>query len=140
MDEQRYLGYTPKRRSILWNYNQDNNIRVFSISKARWKSLENKFGVDVNNALYPEKDTKDYTDTKDELSKSQEGEGELIVFNNSGSLIWEMCDGSTTVEEMIGTFLKNYDITQKELIEDMKNFFNVCIEKNIIDLDWRAIL
>ena len=140
MDDQNYLGFTPKRRSILWNYNQDNNIRVFSISKARWRSLENKFGVDVNNAFYPEKDKKDYTITKNENCKNQQDEGELIIFNKAGSLIWEMCDGSTTVEEMIGTFLDKYDITKTELIEDMKIFFNICIEKNIIDLDWRAIL
>lgn len=92
------LDLTPKRKSILWNYDSSGCAGIVGLKTEKQKELQKVF--------------------KDELPhlnvESNDGLG--MVLNYPGTMIWEQCDGLTTIKEMADSFMEEFHITRETAI------------------------
>ncbi|HMK47197.1 MAG TPA: PqqD family protein [Methanocella sp.] len=56
-------------------------------------------------------------------------------FNPLGSMIWEMCDGKNTVEEIKGTIAKRTKSSDKDVERRLSKFLNRLIKNELISLE-----
>lgn len=117
------LSFTPKRKSILWNYDKNGHAYIIALRSEKNQDLKEFFaGESMCNV-----------DVKEE-------DGLGISLNKSGSMIWEKCDGITTVGEIVEDISKEYKIDEKMVLEDVAEFIEKADKLNIIDVNWRSIL
>jgi hypothetical protein len=126
--EDEFYSLTPKRRSILWDYDEDGNARIINIKIAVEAELKRWFeGVLASDAK-----------VRGEGDLVKEG-GELIRLNEIGTTIWELCDGVTTTKRMLEILSETYEAPENELKEDLKSFLNNCKAMNVVDVEWRCM-
>jgi hypothetical protein len=58
--------------------------------------------------------------------------GEYFGLNEVGSSIWQLIENSTTVHDIIGKLLDEYDTTPQECIKDTIEFLEQLRGKNVI--------
>ncbi len=56
------------------------------------------------------------------------------VFNPVGSRVWELCDGSRTVDEVIDRIVAEYDVDRARAQEDVVAFVEQLIAERVIEL------
>ncbi len=54
------------------------------------------------------------------------------AFNEAGTVIWELCDGSKSVEEIAAVVAKKFDITQETAEADVKEFLEEAVTLELI--------
>lgn len=119
--EQEYLEFTPKRKSIVWNYQDDGTARVTAILTDKlMKTLEV---------------TPDYNKDTNGLGVG----GICINLNLTGTKIWEQCDGINTVEDILDILLQDFNIQKEDLAIDFQEFIKFCDSVDIIDTKWRSV-
>lgn len=114
---------TPKRKSILWYYDKSGNAYVIALINEKNENLKEYFDGNTN--------------CKIEL-KASDGLG--LSLNKSGTKIWELCDGLTTVQEMVDAFVKDFNIDEVTAMEDIELFLENADKVNIVDINWKSIL
>lgn len=114
---------TPKRKSILWNYDKSGNAYVIALINGKNENLKEFFDGKTNYQI--------------ELNPS---DGLGLSLNKSGTKIWEMCDGLTTVEEMVTTFVNDFKVSEETAKEDIELFLENADKMNIVDINWQSIL
>lgn len=120
--EENFLELTPKRRSILWKYKDDGTAFVIAVKNEKLEQLQGIF-----------KNERPKTDVK-----TDDGYG--IAFNETGTKIWEQCDGVTTVREIIDVLYKTYGGDIEEITKDLDEFMDYCEKMDILERKWRSIL
>jgi Coenzyme PQQ synthesis protein D (PqqD) len=60
--------------------------------------------------------------------------GEVNVFNAVGTRIWELVDGTRTVQQIADAIHSEYEVTPEEAQRDVEEFIGKLIEANAITL------
>ena len=73
----------------------------------------------------------------------QEVDGEILVLdrenneihqlNNTASLIWKLCDGDHTYDEIAEIIVDNYDVMLEEVVQDIATTVETFYEKGFIE-------
>ncbi len=58
--------------------------------------------------------------------------GEILVINNTGRFIWELCAEGVTMDDIIHAFGESYDDLSKDLIEDLDSFMSIMTKGGFI--------
>jgi len=119
--EQFSLSLTPKRKSILWNYKSDGTARVSAILTDKLRHAK-EFNSDETLGL-----------------NILENGGICIDMNNTGTKIWEKCDGVNTTDEILNILSQEFNIESDKLINDLDEFLKYCDSIDIIDVNWRNL-
>jgi len=98
-----------KNQKILWEKNKDGNIIIYVPRKKT--TLNYLFSSFFN------------------LSGNK-----TIVLDELGSKVWGMCNAENTVEEMIGSFCREYKLNIKEAEISLLTYLKKLVERNLIGL------
>jgi hypothetical protein len=60
--------------------------------------------------------------------------GEVNVFNAVGTRIWELIDGSRTIQQIADTIHSEYEVTAEEALRDVQEFTQKLLEAKAITL------
>ena len=130
------LDLTPKRKSILWKYrsDEDDAIIVYGISKERSITLSGEFAVNKDDILKNREEVK-------KIGKGNAGtdSGISVLLENVSARIWELCDGSNTLKEIVPNIADSYQAAFDTVLNDCVEFLKECDQKNIIDMEWRCL-
>lgn len=130
------LDLTPKRKSILWRYRSDvdDAIIVYGISKERSITLSGEFAVNKEDILKNREEVK-------KIGKENVGtdSGISVLLENVSARIWELCDGSNTLKEIVENIADSYQAAFDRVLKDCVEFLEECDKKNIIDMKWRCL-
>jgi len=118
-----YNELTPKRRSILWSYDENKNAVIIGIKTSAEKVLQDWYKGELS-ATDP-KITKD--------------DGVVISLNSTATNIWELCNGANTLEDIIEKYSKKYELTNEKARMDIIEFFENSKSLGIIDVNWRSL-
>ncbi len=131
------LMLTPKRKSILWRYksDEDDSIFVYGISKGRALALSGEFAVNKEEVLKNKEEVKLLGENPD-ISDG----GISVLLENVSARIWELCDGSNTLKDIVDYIVKEYDVAQETAVKDCLEFIAECDQKNVIDMNWRSLV
>lgn len=58
-----------------------------------------------------------------------------IALNDTGTFIWKLCDGKTTIPKIIATVIKKYNVEQQTVEKDVLNLIQLLIEENALKLN-----
>lgn len=130
------LDLTPKRKSILWKYrsDEDDAIIVYGISKERSITLSGEFAVNKDDILKNREEVK-----KIEKENAGTDSGISVLLENVSARIWELCDGSNTLKEIVQNIADSYHAAFDTVLNDCVEFLKECDQKNIIDMEWRCL-
>lgn len=112
---------TPKRKSILWDYENDGNARVVALRAEKVRELASAFKEEIPDLRVNRED------------------GLAIMLNGTGTEIWEMCDGLTSLDEIVRALATKYRVDVDQVAPDVSDFLDFCQDTNILDLEWRSI-
>lgn len=56
----------------------------------------------------------------------------LYALNDVGTFIWELLDGSKTIDDIVSNILKDYDIEKNIVYNDVIRFIEKLLENNIL--------
>lgn len=56
----------------------------------------------------------------------------MVTFNETGAFIWKKLEENLTKEEIAHALTLEYNVTQQQALEDVKQFIDYLKEKNII--------
>lgn len=113
----------PKRKSILWQYDEvDNNAVIVALGNDKLNELKRQF--------------------RDEQPKAdiQSKDGIAVKLNEVGTVIWENCDGTNKISDIVKVLLDKFEVEEEVVVKDCECFFQYCNEIGIIDLYWRSLL
>ena len=105
-----------------------------------WK-YEEALGTLRRIVLYPI----DFNQLADAEAASQRGEKEVrivgskITLNGTAALIWEMCDGTHTVEEIAQTLAQRFHVDAARILPDIRQLFERLEPYNVLELDWSPL-
>lgn len=61
------------------------------------------------------------------------GSETAFPLNESGALIWGMCDGSRTAEQIVDAMAAHYDAERSEIERDTRAFLDVLVAHSLVD-------
>lgn len=65
--------------------------------------------------------------------QSQMPRGTVVTFNDVGCFLWKLMQKDSSVEELTGQLLANYEVTEKKAREDILHFVEQLREANLLD-------
>lgn len=113
------LQKTPKRNLVLWKYNLESEAKEALIF------------------IIPEEERARIAD-KGQAQKDDIVDGEIITLNATATRVWEFCDGTYTVEEMVQTMTREYDVDAETVLRDIRTCLDFFIAKNLVNVDWTS--
>lgn len=122
------LAYTPKRMVDSWLYKDDNTVKILILKSdlAIHKELSNIFFSENGFSL-------------ETIEEFDPNEGLGLSLNKVASLIWEMCDGTTTITQIIESIESLYSVSTPQISEDVVGFLTQCEKIKVLVVDWRPI-
>lgn len=57
-----------------------------------------------------------------------------IALNDTGTFIWKLCDGKTTVLKIINAVIKKYDVEKQTAEKDVLGLIQLLIEENALKM------
>ena len=63
------------------------------------------------------------------------GEGTVKVLNDVGSRVWELADGTRTVDDMVETIYDEYDVDRDQAQEDVIEFVTTMVAANLLTVE-----
>jgi len=57
-----------------------------------------------------------------------------IALNDTGTFIWKLCDGKTTINEIIAAVIKKYDVEKQNAEKDVLGLIQLQIEENALKI------
>lgn len=58
--------------------------------------------------------------------------GEVLVINDTGRFIWDLCTEGVTLDDIIHEFSVNYDLLPASLMEDIDSYISIMTEGGFI--------
>lgn len=101
----------------MWRYNSDSEekeIFIYAMNSAEREKVEEFMG--------------------DNTFQVSDIKGDVIKLNTTASVIWEMCDGTNTVEEMVDYFCNEYEVNREAAESDVIMILSEF--KDLVDTDW----
>lgn len=131
------LELTPKRKSILWRYKNDNDdsILVYGISRGRAIALSGEYAINKEEVLQ-NKERINALGKNADINDS----GISVLLEGVSARIWEMCDGSNTLETIVNFIVEKFTVDFETAMNDCIEFLQECDEKNVIDMKWRSLI
>ena len=122
------LTATPKRMVDSWLYNENNTVKILILKSdlAIHQKLreiffsQNGFSFETINDL-----------------DANEGLG--LSLNKVASSIWEKCDGTTTISEIIDSIMLRFNAPRELVCRDVVGFLNQCEKINLLVVNWRPM-
>jgi hypothetical protein len=65
--------------------------------------------------------------------------GFKITLNGIGALIWEMCDGSHTVGDIIDKIVERFEVNPERVAQDVRQFFGRLEPYSVLEIDWSPL-
>lgn len=87
----------------------------------------------------------DFDQLAEAEAASQRGEkdvrikGSRITLNSSASVIWEMCDGTHTIEQIIETLTQRFSLDCESAAKDVRRFFEKLEPYNVLEINWTPL-
>lgn len=57
-----------------------------------------------------------------------------IALNDTGTFIWKLCDGKTTISKIITALVKKYEVDKKAAKKDVLRLIQLLIEENALKI------
>lgn len=57
-----------------------------------------------------------------------------IALNDTGTFIWKLCDGKTTISKIIDALIKKYDVEKQTVEKDVFGLIQLLIEENALKI------
>lgn len=57
-----------------------------------------------------------------------------IALNDTGTFIWKLCDGKTTISKIINALIKKYDVEKQTAEKDVFGLIQLLIEENALKI------
>ncbi len=57
-----------------------------------------------------------------------------IALNDTGTFIWKLCDGKTTIGKIINALIKKYDVDKQIAEKDVFGLIQLLIEENALKI------
>lgn len=134
--DNKIMCLTPKKKSILWKYLNDNSILVYAMSRHRSLILSSNFALDEENLKQNVKKAQILAESRDSCSC----ENSCVLRGDIAIIIWEMCNGTNTIKDIIQQIINEYKVDYDVAASDCIDFLKDCDVKNIMDLHWRSIV
>lgn len=124
---------TPKRRSILWSYRDENSAMVIAIKNDKLESLRHRYEN-------PDSIERQRTVIRNTVPVDEEknDSGRCVFLNEIATRIWENCDGVTTVQEIADSIIKSYKVDTDVLYKDICEFLIFADDAELVDRNWRS--
>lgn len=58
-----------------------------------------------------------------------------IALNDTGTFIWKLCDGKTTITNIITALIKKHDVEKQTVEKDILDLIQLLIEENALKLN-----
>ena len=115
-----WLSFTPKDILHVWKYDEES-------------------GPGRKIVLYPI----DFNQLGDAEAAAARGEesvtvaGYQVTLNNTGALIWELCDGTHSIGEIVIAISERFpDVDMERIKNDVRKFFERLEPFNVLEVDW----
>jgi hypothetical protein len=66
-------------------------------------------------------------------------EGQVNVFNSVGTRVWELADGSRTVQQIIDTVIAEFDVAAERATAEVQEFLQSLIDKKAVVLESKPL-
>jgi len=122
LDREDWMSLTPKDILHVWKY-------------------EEGPGQERRIVLYPI----DFNQLSEAEAALQRGEkdvrivGSKITLNPIGALIWEMCDGSHSVGEIVDAISRRFGVDREQVSQDVRRFLERLEPYNVLEIDWSPL-
>jgi hypothetical protein len=63
----------------------------------------------------------------------EKGRGVAVPVNEAGAKIWELCDGTHSVDEIVEDLALRYDATSKQIDQDAHEFLVALLSHGLLD-------
>ena len=60
--------------------------------------------------------------------------GEVKVINQTGALIWENCDGHTSIGQLVDLVCREYQVSRKAAEADVVEFLEALAERGLVNV------
>lgn len=122
------LYKTPKRMVDSWFYKDDGTVKILILKSdlAIHQALSNMFFSQKGFSF-------------ETIESFDPNEGLGLSLNKVASKIWELCDGTITISEIIDSITKSYSASEEHVREDVLGFLVQCENIKILDIDWRPL-
>jgi hypothetical protein len=60
--------------------------------------------------------------------------GKVFVLNRTGGLIWGLCDGSRSVDELAGSLVAQFGISPQQARSDVQDLLQALAERQLIEM------
>lgn len=122
LDREDWLSLTPKDILHIWKYEEESGkgrrIVLYPIDLARLNDAEAALQRGEQNVKIS---------------------GSKITLNSTGALIWEMCDGSHTIEEIIESLVERFNVDREQVARDVRRFFEQLEPYHVLEIDWSPL-
>lgn len=122
LDRDDWMSFTPKDILHVWKY-------------------EEEPGELRRVVLYPI----DFNQLNEAEAALQSGEkdvrivGSKITLNGTGAMIWEMCDGSHSLEGIVNTISGRFNVDSERVAQDVRRFFEQLEPYSVLEVDWSPL-
>jgi hypothetical protein len=58
--------------------------------------------------------------------------GRLYELNETGRILWSLCDGKHTINDMMKTIMEQYDMSKTKVKEDVFSFLKKLLEASLV--------
>jgi hypothetical protein len=58
--------------------------------------------------------------------------GQYFQLNGVGADVWELCDGNVTIDEIVTTLERRYNVARSTVLEDVQALVDSLIEENLL--------
>ncbi len=58
----------------------------------------------------------------------------MVTLNESGKFIWDLLEKEISKEELLEKFMAEYDVSEKQAKEDIRQFIQTLLDNNIMEL------
>lgn len=127
MDDQ-HLTSTPKRMVDSWLYNDDGTVKILILKS------DLVIHQELSNMFFSQNGFSFET-----IEEFDQNEGLGLSLNKVASLIWEMCDGTTTISQIIESIASLYSLPITFVSNDVVGFLTQCERIRTLTIDWRPL-
>lgn len=88
----------------------------------------------MKNSLYRPKDGLNIRIIDDEVVIADIESGDVHQLNPTASFIWQLCDGETTVEQVVSSVVERYEISQAQARQDVEAVIDDLLKLNLFSV------
>lgn len=87
----------------------------------------------MDNPVYKQNKDAIFRQEKDEAMLFNPENADIVVINSTGCFIWSLCDGRNRQKDIVGSLVKEFDVSPDKAEEDLSKFFTELETKNFME-------